>query len=168
MGVWGPTHTHTHRPMGVGHSHGCMGHNLQWVNLHCTHECSNRIHWLMSNTYAELSRQVLIGDQAVKSIILNFYSFILDNYILDVFVFHKPMKAPTCQIQVFSGSKSGRILDQGDKDGRAEVGLGQEWLWEYGRPIGYNDRGQALTPCIGSSWTTPQPLQLVSAIGHVQ
>ena len=92
-----PATTHTHQPMGVGHSHGCMGHNPQWVNSHCTHGCSNRIHWLMSNTYAELSRQVLIGDQAIESIILNFYSFVLDNYILDVFVFHKPMKAPTAQ-----------------------------------------------------------------------
>ena len=25
--------------------------------------------------------------------------------------------------------------------------------WEYRRPIGYNGRGQALTPCIGSGWT---------------
>ena len=31
-----------------------------------------------------------------------------------------------CQVQVFSGSKSGRIPDQGDEDGRAEVGLGWE------------------------------------------
>ncbi|KIM51402.1 hypothetical protein SCLCIDRAFT_33468 [Scleroderma citrinum Foug A] len=32
----------------------------------------------------------------------------------------------TCQIQVFSRSKSRRILDLGDEDGRAEVGLGRE------------------------------------------
>ena len=31
-----------------------------------------------------------------------------------------------CQVQVFSRSKSGRILDQGGEDGRAEVGLGWE------------------------------------------
>ena len=31
-----------------------------------------------------------------------------------------------CQVQVFSGSKSGRILDQGGEDGRADVGLGRE------------------------------------------
>ena len=31
-----------------------------------------------------------------------------------------------CQVWVFSRSKSRRIPDQGDEDGRAEVGLGQE------------------------------------------
>ena len=31
-----------------------------------------------------------------------------------------------CQVQVFSRSKSRRILDQGDEDRRTEVGLGQE------------------------------------------
>ncbi|KIM61751.1 hypothetical protein SCLCIDRAFT_25557 [Scleroderma citrinum Foug A] len=31
-----------------------------------------------------------------------------------------------CQVWVFSGSKSRRIPDQGDEDGRAEVGLGRE------------------------------------------
>ena len=36
------------------------------------------------------------------------------------------VKVGLCQVQIFSGSKSGSILDQGGKDGRAEVGLGQE------------------------------------------
>ena len=31
-----------------------------------------------------------------------------------------------CQVRVFSGSKSGRIPDQGGEDGRADVGLGRE------------------------------------------
>ena len=32
----------------------------------------------------------------------------------------------TCQVWVFSGSKSRRIPDQGGEDGRADVGLGRE------------------------------------------
>ena len=46
MGV--QTSTHTHRPKGVGHSHGCMGANPWWVYP-----------WVMTKN--EYSREVDVG-----------------------------------------------------------------------------------------------------------
>ena len=48
------------------------------------------------------------------------YSF--DPFIVIVGVY---LGLYSCQVRVFSGSKSGRIPDQGGEDGRADVGLGR-------------------------------------------
>ena len=58
---------------------------------------------------------------------------------------------------VKSGSSLGPSPDEFQIKGMRTEGwrlaLGWEQLQEHGRLIGYNDRGQALTPCTGSSWT---------------
>ena len=47
-------------------------------------------------------------------------------------------------------TKSGRNPVKNSNEGKAGVGLGRELLGGQSRPIGYNDRSKALTPCVDS------------------
>jgi len=47
-------------------------------------------------------------------------------------------------------TKSGRNPVKNSNEGEAGVGLGRELLGGQSRPIGYNDRSKALTPCVDS------------------
>ena len=51
-----------------------------------------------------------------------------------------------CQIRVHSGQNP--VKNSNERE--AGVGLGRELLRGQNRPIGYNDRSKALTPCVDS------------------